>query len=254
MPETHGFQDTQPAPLHEFGDAANEFRISAPAEVASMLRQLIDGGVPVHLNAPDGSNCTTTLWTLDRSRGRLSLSGDDDVKLQRLIDADEAVAVAYLENVKLQFDLSGMVLVRGHGSVALQADLPTSVYRFQRRDSFRVRPGGRGAAVALVRHPSMPDMLLTLRLLDVSIGGCALFVPDDVPAITPGLRLHGVRIELDADARFSATLLPHHVTSINPHSQGSRLGCSWEDIGGEGQRALQRYIDQTQKRRRLLQL
>jgi c-di-GMP-binding flagellar brake protein YcgR len=43
-----------------------------------------------------------------------------------------------------------------------------------------------------------------------------------------------------------------HVSSL--HSGGLRLGCQWQKIDGSAQRALQRYIDQTQKRRRLLSL
>ena len=38
-----------------------------------------------------------------------------------------------------------------------------------------------------------PEMQLALRVLDVSIGGCALQVPRDVPALQPGAKLAGVR-------------------------------------------------------------
>ena len=56
-----------------------------------------------------------------------------------------------------------------------------------------------------------------------------------------------------AQPRFQAALQLHHVTSIpSSHGQGLRIGCEWARIDGAAQRALQRYIDQTQKRRRLL--
>jgi c-di-GMP-binding flagellar brake protein YcgR len=48
-------------------------------------------------------------------------------------------------------------------------------------------------------------MQLALRVLDVSIGGCALLLPADVPALEPGVTLQGVEIELDADTRFVVT-------------------------------------------------
>jgi c-di-GMP-binding flagellar brake protein YcgR len=95
-------------------------------------------------------------------------------------------------------------------------------------------------------------MPLALRVLDVSIGGCALFLPDDVPPLPPGVVLNGVQMDLDVDTRIHVALRLQHVTSINPESRGVRLGCEMVNPGSDVTRALQRYIDQTQKRQRLL--
>jgi c-di-GMP-binding flagellar brake protein YcgR len=251
------FQDTQPAPLPSSGapDAWSEFRVTHPREVQGLLRQLRDGSVPVNLSAPGGAGLTTMLWALDAERQRLSFSADEGhPQLQPLIDADEVVAVAYLDSVKLQFDLHGLLLVRSANHCALQAAWPQEMYRFQRRGAYRVRPGGREAPSARLRHPSIPDMTLTLRVLDVSIGGCALLLPHDVPPLQPGIRLGDVQIELDGDTRFAVMLLLQHVTALQPTEQGVRLGCEWGPLGGAAERALQRWIDQTQKRRRMLSL
>jgi c-di-GMP-binding flagellar brake protein YcgR len=250
------FQDTQPAPLGDDGglDRFADFRVSHPREILALLRQVRDASVAVNLNAPDGGALTSTLWALDDGRRRLSFSADDQhPQLQPLIAADEAVAVAYLDSVKLQFDLRGLLLVRSTGACALQAEMPAEVYRFQRRQAYRVRTPERGAPIARLRHPSLPEMTLSLRVIDVSIGGCALFMPHDVPPLQPGTLLSEVQIELDADTRFPAALTLQHVSAIPPNERGLRLGCEWAPLGGSAERALQRYIDQTQKRRRLLQ-
>jgi c-di-GMP-binding flagellar brake protein YcgR len=249
------FQDTQPAPLTSSGapDAWSEFRVAHPREVQALLRQLRDGSVPVNLSAPGGAGLTTTLWAVDAERQRLSFSADEGhPQLQPLIDADEVIAVAYLDSVKLQFDLHGLLLVRSASHCALQVAWPLEMYRFQRRSAYRVRPGGRQAPSARLRHPSIPDMALTLRVLDVSIGGCALLLPHDVPPLQPGIRIGDVRIELDGDTRFEVMLRLQHVTALQHGDNGVRLGCEWGPLGGESERALQRWIDQTQKRRRLL--
>jgi c-di-GMP-binding flagellar brake protein YcgR len=195
------------------------------------------------------------IWTVDSAQSRINFNADaDSAQLQALLEHGEAVCVAYLDAVKLQFDVDQLVLVRSAQSCALQCDLPREMYRFQRRSSFRVRTAGRGSPTALLRHPSMPDMQLGLRVLDVSIGGCALLLPGDVPPLAAGLEIRNVRIELDADTRFDTSLRLHHVTSIQNQSRGSRLGCEFMHVQPHAQRALQRYIDQTQKRRRLLSL
>jgi flagellar brake protein len=249
------FLNTQPAPLDapDGIDPYAAFRIEAPREILALMRQLMEAATPIHLNAPGGSGLTTALWTVDSASQRLAFQAElDQPQLQPLIESDEVTAVSYLDAVKLQFDLQDLMLVRGARSCALQSAMPQRLYRFQRRQAYRVRTLERSSPLALLRHPSLPDMQLALRVLDVSIGGCALLLPDDVPAFPAGVTLNDVRLELDPDTRFPATLHVHHISSIHPGTRGVRLGCELLKLDGLAERALQRYIDQTQKRRRLL--
>lgn len=233
----------------------DDFRITAPAEIAAMLKRLADANVHVGLNAPNGTSITATIWAIDPEHGMLSFSlVDKDPQLDAVVECDEAVVVGYLDSVKLQFDVDKLVLVHSGNIVALKASFPREMFRFQRRSGYRVRPLVRTSPVATLRHPMIPDMQLDLRVLDISIGGCALFLPNDVPPLDPGVLMNGVVIDLDADTRVHTGLRLQHVTSLNPESGGVRLGCEMVGAGPEGLRALQRYIDQTQKRRRLLSL
>lgn len=249
------FHDTKPVRLddHSGPGAWGPFRVDKIGETLAWLRQVRDAACPVVLAAPSGSALTCTLWSLDREAGSLVFSADlDQPQLHSLIDAGEAVAVTYLDNVKLQFELDDLVLVRGAASAALRSSMPVCMYRFQRRQSFRVRPAGRSSPKAALRHPAMPDMLLELRLLDVSAGGCAILLPADVPELRPGLVLHGVQVRLDQEARFVAGLQLHHVSSMHPAELGHRIGCEWRQLDPHAERALQRYVDQMQKRQRLM--
>jgi c-di-GMP-binding flagellar brake protein YcgR len=195
------------------------------------------------------------VWAVDAGQERLSFSADPGLpQLARLIEADEAVAVAYLESVKLQFDIQGLVLVRGAHSCALQSRLPDEIYRFQRRNAYRVRPHGRQEPVARFAHPSLPEMQLALRMIDISIGGCALWLPHDVPTLQAGTRLGEVTLELDQDTRFVAAVTLQHLTALGLGERGVRVGCEWLALPGSAERTLQRWIDQTQKRRRMLSL
>jgi flagellar brake protein len=251
------FQDTQPAPLDEHGSSArwSEFRVGNPHEMLALLRQLRDRSVPVSLSGPGGGTLTTALWAIDPERRRVNFAADPaHPQLQRLVNADEAVAVAYLDSVKLQFDLSELLLVHSTRACTLQAELPREIYRFQRRQAYRVRTLDKTQPVARLRHPAIPEMVLALRVLDLSAGGCALLLPHDVPMLEPGVQLAGVQIELDAETRFAVDLTLQHVTVILPGEHAVRLGCEWTPLGPDAARALQRYIDQTQKRRRMLSL
>ena len=251
------FLDTQPAPL---GDGSDDpfahFRCEHPREVLALLRELRDTAVPVTLSAPGGASVGATVWTMDPDRQRLAFDVEDgDPQLPALVESDELTAMAYLDAVKLQFDLQDLMLVRSPRATALQARLPRCIYRFQRRASYRVRTLDRGAPSAVLRHPALPDMRLALRVLDVSIGGCALLLPDDVPPLPLGVTVHDVRLQLDADTQLDVTLrLQHASSNLASKAPGLRLGCELLRLDAGSERLLQRYIDHTQKRRRLLSL
>jgi flagellar brake protein len=249
------FEDTRPASLDALGtgDGLDEFRVTAPGEIRALLKQLMDDVVPLNLSASDGSAYTTTLWTLDPAAGRLSFTADMMAPaVLDIVEADECAAVAYLDRVKVQFDVTDLVVVQGHKASVLQARFPREMYRFQRRNTFRVRTVERTSPTASFRHPGIHDMSVALRVLDVSIGGCALLQPANVPALQPGAVIKGVRLSLDAETQIDAGLMLHHVTSTGAENGSVRLGCEIVGLNPTAQRALQVYIDQTQKRRRMM--
>jgi flagellar brake protein len=250
--------DTAPSPLDAVAavhGGLDDFRITKPVEVIAMLRKLQDGNVMLNVNAPNGSAMTAMLWAIDSERQSISLSVDaDDPQLQSVLDGNEATVVGYMDSVKLQFDLQSLVLVRGANGCALTCNSPREMFRFQRRSAYRVRPVLRNSPMAQLRHPMISEMQLSLRILDVSLSGCALFLPNDVPTLDPGVLMNNVHIDLDADTHFSANLRLQHITALNTDMDGTRLGCELVNLARDAERALQRYIDQTQKRRRLMSL
>ena len=249
--------ETKPAPLAGMSenDGLDEFRVSSPREIGALLKQLLDGSVLLNLNASDGSVYTSAIWTLDSARGTIGFNADPkDPAMQALLECEEVVVVGYLDNVKLQFDINDIVLVHGNRASVLSCPFPREMYRFQRRNAFRVRPLMRSSPVARFRHPDMPEMEFALRLIDISIGGCGLFLPEDVPTMNAGVLLNNVRIELDADTRLDLNMRLRHVSAINAEARGVRLGFEFVRAGGDALRILQRFIDLTQKRGKLMAL
>ena len=248
--------DTLPTPLDALGSGPgglDEFRITESRVLCAMLRQLQDGSVRLNLNGSDGNVVAATLWSIDTAHDGIAFSVEpSDPSLSALLECEEAVVVGYMESIKFQFDVRGLVLVHGARASVLRCAMPRELWRFQRRGTYRVRPLPRSALVAGFRHTDIAEMQLTLRVLDLSIGGCALFLPDDVPAMQPGGVMNRVEISLDADTRFYVDLRLQHVTSLSSESRGVRLGCEFVNASPLALRELQRFIDQTQKRSRLL--
>ena len=192
---------------------------------------------------------------MDSARATIGFNADpNDPAMQAVLHSPEITVVGYLDSVKVQFEIRHPVLVHGNRASVLSCPFPREMYRFQRRNAFRVRPLIRSTPVAKLRHPDQQDGEITLRVIDLSIGGCALFLPADVPMLDAGVTLAGVRMELDDDTRLNVDLRLQHVTSINADARGVRLGFEFVRPNGDTVRTLQRFIDLTQKRGKLMAL
>jgi c-di-GMP-binding flagellar brake protein YcgR len=238
---------TRPAPLGDF-DELDAYRIDHPAEVVALLRRLASTHALVQLSSPSGAAYTSVVWSVDAQARRIGLDANPaHPQVRGLVDDGEATAVAYLDAVKLQFDLRALLLAHGDGASTLQAALPERMYRFQRRSAYRVRAHD-GACVE-VSHPARPNERLTLRVIDISAGGCALALPAPLPPIEPGTLLSGAVFLLDHDTQFTAQVAVQHVSGgFDPQARHLRLGCAFSVLDGLAQRTLQRYIDLTQRR------
>jgi c-di-GMP-binding flagellar brake protein YcgR len=100
----------------------------------------------------------------------------------------------------------------------------------------------------------MPEVEFALRIIDISMGGTALFLPNDVPLMNAGSLINDVCLEFDADTQLQVSIRLKHVTPIKAETGGVRLGFEFERIGGDAVRTLQRFIDLTQKRAKMMAL
>ncbi|MCE4554854.1 flagellar brake protein [Roseateles cellulosilyticus] len=236
--------------------APEEFRVAAPAEIAAYLQQLQREGATVLLNGPPGQSLASRITALDAASNVLGLEigADPDGISQSLVASAEITAVAYIGAIKLQFELEGAVLVSGEQGAVLRTGLPERLYRFQRRHAFRVQPAGSVYPRVVLPGPvDQPGR--ALRVLDISIGGLALALPADVSPLPDGRTSEGLVLELDRMTALRIALLPHHTSPIAGDPHGMRqLGCAFVDLDAAASRSLQVYVDQTQKRRRLLKL
>lgn len=124
----------------------------------------------------------------------------------------------------------------------------------ERRRSPRVRPDTPSPAVAVMRDATRPGAALALQVLDVSLGGCALRLPDAAQAPPPGVPLTGVRLVLDAHTRLVLTLEVLHVSWLSGEAEddgagtGLRLGCRFVALEAPARAALQRWLQRQQAR------
>jgi c-di-GMP-binding flagellar brake protein YcgR len=237
--------EAQPGPNEQ--TEPGDFRVRAPSEIASLLRTLQQQDTRISLSAPNGASLSCGVSRVDPERALLSLDvGDGNEQLQALLSADEITAVAYLDQIRLQFELLDPVLINTH----LRCQMPSVMYRFQRRETFRVQSNLSTPQVRLV-HPLRPDLDLNLRILDLSLGGVALLLPAEVAPFPPGCELASAQVILGRDIRFRTSLRLQNARPIDAKGN-SQLGWTFTQLDAEATLFLQRYIDQTQIMGRML--
>ena len=229
--------------------ALDDFRIASPRRVEEMLSRLLIEKEAVSLHA-HGAVLTARLAAVDKDADSLRLeieAADHDTPA--LLENEEMVAVALLDNIKVQFDLKESTWVRDGQHDLINCKLPRELFRFQRRDAYRVRPLWCDMPMATVTLPGAKYADLQLRVVDVSLGGCALLLPQALPAIQETGLLLGVSIALDGDTAFCVDLRVRNLTPIDGNNAGTRLGCEFVNPQGDVQRLLQRYLFDTERRR-----
>ena len=246
----------KPAAAHVPEPPPEELRVASLTEIAAYLQQLQREGARLTLSGPPGLNLPSRILALDPAADLLGLEVGTDPEgiSQTLVASGEITAVAYLGDIKLQFELDAPVLVSGEQGTALRSTMPTRLYRFPRRQAFRVQPAG--SVYPRVALPGTAAAEHTLRVLDISIGGLALALPDGtLPSpLAIGQVAEGLVLELDRLTALRIALLPHHASPVRDASGTAQLGCAFVDLDHAAARSLQVYVDQTQKRRRLLKL
>ncbi|WP_273490850.1 flagellar brake protein [Roseateles chitosanitabidus] len=224
-----------------------DFRLDAPGEIMNWLRELLRSQARIQLTTPDGAAIHTVLRSLDTPQGMLTMEAPQARDtLPPILSSDELVATAFLDKIKLQFDVSGLVAIRGEGEV-LRAPVPLRIYRFQRRQAYRVASAGQLYPALKLNGADLPR----IRVVNVSAGGVALQWPANVVPAPRALEELSGTLELEREVSFSTLLRVQHLTEGEdgaPH----HVGCAFVSLAPTAARALQVFIDQAQKRERLM--
>lgn len=238
---------TRPSSTPADPEELTALRLSAPQEIAGWLNELLRREVPLDLQTTGPLVKGALLLAMDTRQLVLRVESDRDL-VRAITQAGEVVVTGHLDGIKMHFSVPH--LEARAGGQELRGPVPDALYRWQRRGAFRVRPPQYAAPVARVRVNQGP--LTPMRVLDVSVSGCALFVPFGTISAPKGLVFERVQLNLDPETQLVVDLRVLRSMPPDPGARGWRIGCQFIDPPTDVLRALQRFIDTTQKRERLL--
>ncbi len=221
------------------------FAIYSRSEIAGLLRQLRDKQVLVTMYYDQVAGFTVSN-VLDVNEGfeELILDRTSDAAAQKAIYASkQLVVVAFLDNVKLQFSVGTAEAVDHHGRAAFRVRLPQQLLRMQRRSSYRRQPSAVRPATCLVPSPRDAGQYESVRVLDLSVGGLALFVHPVQFDLPTDRDLENCYLDLPDVGQITVTLRVRYVDAQTSLDGLRRCGCEFVELSESAARMLQRYMN-----------
>ncbi len=217
------------------------FEIRGALSVAQVIEDLVRERALITLYAPRDFGEFVVSRILHRdSRGIGFDFTTDDARRRALLGGDTLLVVAMLDRVKVQFGANDLRLKQSGDRATLHCAMPERIHRIQRRDAFRVRPSPLSGADCVVRTP---EGMRAYPLLDVSVGGIALSMPDGVPVPPIGHTWRHCHLDIAGYPAIPCELEVRFVgTGLLEGSAGVRIGCVFVRPAPETERAVQVFV------------
>lgn len=249
--------DTQPAPLNPQDPASPwaRFRVGDPRRCLAAFVGLRTGDAPVSIGVPGGPSFSASLWSVDQFHGHLHFNvGSAEQGVAQIAALPNLWGAAYLNDVKLQFQLNQAQVTPRGNEFSVRVDLPSTVYMMPRRAAVRVRQAAERTPVVRFVHPLDTEKFVEMKVMDLSLTGCALWKPAGTLGLQPGSDLRGVEVELSDEQIFFTDMRVHHVTVQTKSPAGSRIGCAWVGLSGSAKATLSDWIQPGRRRQQLVSL
>lgn len=246
------------APLFEIDHPAEygQYFLDSRPEITYYLKQLVQRGklLTVHINEGDFF-FLSTLLAVEEETGQIMLDPASDEALNtHAAAARKLTLTSSLNQVKLQFQLAHLIVLRNQGQRVLVAPIPEHMLRLQRREYFRLQPP---KAAPLHCRVELPDagnglQIAQWEVADISAGGISLIAPtDQYPACQPGTLFMNCRLEIPDDGVVLMNMRVHKAVEFSTeHNQHQlRLGCEFVNVPASRLAIVERYISRIERQR-----
>lgn len=221
-------------------------------EILFYLHQLIKDGERISVSFNEGNDMfLTVLLAVDEDHDRLVFDwGGSEETNQKLLKSERNFFICAPHGVRNQFMTGAVQETTFQGRRAFVTQLPKRYTRLQRRAFFRL-------VLPITRRPlctlpaSEGQAPLQLPVIDISVGGLAMEMPEPHPPFEVGQQLPGALIEFRSGLRLVVTL---EVRNVGPIERGSkvtgRIGCRFVDLLPHDEHLLQHFITEEQREER----
>ncbi|AMP11392.1 pilZ domain protein [Collimonas arenae] len=221
-----------------------EFRISYPKTIAHVLRQFARQMDFLNIAfGRHGERTVTRILAVDESSGTFHYDyGATEMENLRLQDSEENLLSGMQSGVHVQFICGRPEPVLYEGLPAFKSQFPESLYRIQRRESFRVETP---IANPYICTATLPDSRrVRFEIVDLSLTGIRLRSTDaSIGELEIGMTLTGAAFDYRdlgvMESELKITFIHNSQTFSNPIYH---LGCRFLTLPKAKEASLQRLI------------
>jgi c-di-GMP-binding flagellar brake protein YcgR len=232
-------------------DDENEYLISNPKEIVSILQTIAQRKSRVALYYNEGISMVLTLILAADENG-VWVDAASNPQDNRLIERSKRIIFVSTHNqAKVQFVASDAMLGTYEDAPAFSLALPRKLLRLQRRDYYRLVTSETGALNCIIRPVAdQAHIQHEVTVMDISIGGVALICEQTGVELQPGIVYEHCLIELPELGTLEATIEVKNTFEITDRSGKvkRRAGCVFVKLDGKTTMLLQRYVAQMQQR------
>jgi flagellar brake protein len=239
-------------------DMLSSFNITSRSDCLAILERLRINGALLSVCSLDETEeiIVTQLLSIDQNAGRLAFElSQVHPHINFIAKNGKAIVVAIEENIKLQFIVTKIELGNNARTPLLVANLPSSIYRIQRREAFRVRPLATHPATCLMPMQTRRQIMqinqgssaalpkFDAKVLDVSVGGLSLELLSFNTDFELNDILDNCYLHLPGQTAFRCTLKICYIGATYLAEKSYRIGAHFEELPSEFERAIQRYVN-----------
>ena len=213
-------------------------------EIMFVLNYIAEKGnrVALYYNQENHS-ILTTLLAVDKT-GLWLEQGLNKSANKNLIESKNLIFVSSHLQIKVQFTFNQASNVIYKGHPAFYIPLPNSIYRFQRREYYRLSTPILNPLHCKVTFATSPISTREFVILDISGGGVGLSCTGGDNGLTPNQSHLTFRITLPNTGEISGTLEVKNLVELNSPTGRiiKRAGCEFKTLDGSSRILLQRYV------------
>lgn len=230
-----------------------EFCIASELQIRSLLRGLLEKRMPAALyygSTKDDFILTSVLKVGEK--GLWVEQGVDAQKNRRVIESRNVTLVSILDQVKMQFPVGEIHVVKHQDYPAFYMALPSSLYRLQHREYYRLMLSHSEQLRCIIPVGKPPAVKrFEVSVTDISIGGVKLSYTGDDIDFVPGQVYAGCQIDLPEVGKIDATLIVKSMVTTSPKigQTVKRIGCEFHNLDNASNVLLQRYVTMVQRSR-----
>jgi c-di-GMP-binding flagellar brake protein YcgR len=191
----------------------DRFKVTNPVEIAAFMREAIEKRVLCSVRGVRSNERYLSRMIAVEPGRALMLDPPQSTSILQQLTEQKMIAVDLtLNHVRIMFEVPLLTVAPFQGDSTLYLVFPAEIFRFQRRESYRVVVPAR-RPVRLTLDSGNPR-LRGLRLHDLSLGGASVILKAEAEHFPMGKVFDGSVLLLDADTSFAIAARVRHATSM----------------------------------------